>query len=149
MDTPDRPSLPPKNVARAFQPEHHPGALVVLRAGVCLRDEWRSRRAADGSPQVSPFSVARAFQPEICPFAALWGESLTRSREAAKARRLQGAKEAAKGRWSVFEYEYEYRPPGRTEYEYERGISVLCSAFGFRFSVFGRAADGSPRVCEW
>ncbi|MFM7921435.1 MAG: hypothetical protein ACKPJJ_14535, partial [Planctomycetaceae bacterium] len=58
--------------------------------------------------------------------------SLTRSREAAK--------EGAKGRWSVFEYEYEYRPPGRTEYEYERGISVRCS-------VFRRAADGGPRVC--
>jgi len=39
---------------------------------------------------------------------AVW---LTRSREAAK--------EGAKGRWAFFEYEYEYRPPGRTEYEYE------------------------------
>jgi hypothetical protein len=47
---------------------------------------------------------------------ALKAVCLTQSREAAKPRR-----EGAKGRWwwSVFEYEYEYRPPGRTEYEYE------------------------------
>jgi hypothetical protein len=88
------------------------------------------RRAADGSPRVCAFSVARAFRPEICPFAALWGVSLTRSRE------------GAKGRWSVFEYEY--RPPGRTEYENERGISVRCSMFDVQASRGRESAGGSP-----
>ena len=49
---------------------------------------------------------------------------LTRSREAAK----EGAKDSV--RWTFFEYEYEYRPPGRTEYEYEVsffGCAVFCS----------------------
>jgi len=91
------------------------------------------RRAADESPRVCAFSVARAFQPEIRPFAALWGVSLTRSREAAK--------KGAKGRWSVFEYEYEYRPLGRTGYEYERGISIRCSAFDVQASR-GRESAG-------
>jgi hypothetical protein len=96
------------------------------------------RRAADGSPRVCAFSVARALRPEICPFAALWGVSLTRSRE--------GRREAAKGRWSVFEYEYEYeyRPPGRTEYENERGISVRCSMFDVQASRGRESAGGSP-----
>jgi hypothetical protein len=38
-------------------------------------------------------------------------------------RRLDSREAAKGGRWrTVFEYEYEYRPPGRTEYEYE-GVS--------------------------
>jgi hypothetical protein len=36
------------------------------------------------------------------------------SREAAKPRSREG-----QGRRVFFDYEYEYRPPGRTEYEYE------------------------------
>jgi hypothetical protein len=91
------------------------------------------------------FSVARAFQPEICSLrlehpeiAALWrvrGRQLV-SREAAKPRReAPGA--VVHGRF----FEYEYRPPGRTEYEYE------VSFFGGQWSV-----GGSLRVrgvCAW
>jgi hypothetical protein len=68
-------------------------------------------------------------------------------------------------------FEYEYRPPGRTEYEYEEASSDMSrdregavvrargvvaavgltrrredAKVGVRFSV-RRAADGSPRVC--
>jgi len=42
-----------------------------------------------------------------------WAVWLTRRREAAK----EGAKGGSLS--AFFEYEYEYRPPGRTEYEYE------------------------------
>ena len=65
----------------------------------------RGRESAGGGGSF----VARAFQPEFCSFAAL-GEGGV-PREAAKPRR-----EGAKGLWwwSVFEYEYEYRPRGRT-----------------------------------
>jgi len=53
-----------------------------------------------------------------------WAHAKPRSREAAK----EGAK--VSGWWVFFEYEYEYRPPGRTEYEYEVsffGCAVFCS----------------------
>ena len=64
-------------------------------------------------------SVARAFQPEFCPSAidlrtgaGEFAGDLA-SREAAKPRSREG--------WWVVGafFEYEYRPPGRTEYEYE------------------------------
>ena len=91
------------------------------------------RRAADGSPRVLVF-CSSGFPARDLSFCGTGGGGV--SREAAKTRR-----EDAKGRWRwpVFEYEYEYRPPGRTEYEYEGGIGGQCS-------VFGRAADGRPRV---
>jgi len=57
----------------------------------------------DGSIALSRFTGARGGL----------GGGLTRSREAAK----EDAKSSCE--WAVFEYEYEYCPPGRTEYEYE------------------------------
>ncbi|MFM8727431.1 MAG: hypothetical protein ACKON9_20150 [Planctomycetaceae bacterium] len=65
-----------------------------------------------------------------------WGQlGLTRSREAAKPR----SREAAKGgRWrAVFEYEYEYRPPGRTESESEGGGQWAVGRFGLTRSREG------------
>jgi hypothetical protein len=64
---------------------------------------------------------------EDCVFG---GQSVAGSLVHAKPR----SREAAKGsvQWAFFEYEYEYRPPGRTEYEYEVwflggiGFCVLC-----------------------
>jgi hypothetical protein len=62
---------------------------------------------------------------------------LTRSREVAK-----------EGRWrAVFEYEYEYRPPGRTEYEYEGGGQWAVGRFGLTRSR--EAAKGNARGLLW
>jgi hypothetical protein len=62
-------------------------------------------------------SVARAFQPEICPSAI---DRRTGAGEfAGSLAHAKPRREGAKGQWRFFEYEYEYRPPGRTEYEYE------------------------------
>ena len=71
-------------------------------------------------------------------FADSWSHAKPRSREAAK----RGTRVI--GPWAVFEYEY--RPPGRTEYEYE------VSFFGGGQSVFGgRVVDGGAAGagCMW
>ena len=88
-------------------------------------------------------SVARAFQPEICPLCLAclqiaagagfcW---LLVSREGAKGK-ARGGGGIVGGGVAFFEYEYEYRPPGRTEYEWE------CDVFAFFVVVLEiRAAE--------
>jgi hypothetical protein len=88
------------NVARAFQPEL---PTAKHSAGECFRARARARvRKAADKPIMNAnhrFYVARAFQPEH-----------------PAGRFLAAAKRG------VFKYEYEYRPPGRTESEYERTV---------------------------
>jgi len=84
---------------------------------------------------------------------AVW---LTRSREAAK-----GSAKVS-GRWGFFEYEYEYRPPGRTEYEYELrffgGVAPsppsplprftgARGGMGGQWTVFGLVSHGREFAC--
>ena len=68
-----------------------------------------------------------------------WGcrvAGLTRSREAAKEGRLR----------TVFEYEYEYRPPGRTEYEYEGVGQWVVGWFGVSRSREGAKGNAMDSV---